>query len=265
MSVRFRLVLLAAIAAALLPAQTFQGQISGLIHDQSGAVVPAVQLAVTDVNSGAKYTAVSNEAGVYRFPALPPSQYRVSATLPGFKTFQQGPITIQVNQNYDLDIVLEPGQVNETVEVTAEALSLETASSTLGQVVTTRSIAALPLNVRDPFALVGLTPGVTFGGNFGNGGGKDVGRNFFKSDFNVGGGRSGSQEILLDGAPNTTPDINRGVINPPVDSVQEFKVQANSYDAEFGRTSGGVVNMVTNAGRNDYHGVAHDFERHSSL
>ena len=86
---------------------------------------------------------------------------------------------------------------------------------------------------------------MTFGGNFGNGGGKDVGRNFFKSDFNVGGGRSGSQEILLDGAPDTTPDINRGVINPPVDSVQEFKVQANSYDAEFGRTSGGVVNMVT--------------------
>ena len=131
--------------------------------------------------------------------------------------------------------------------------------------VTTRSILALPLNIRDPFALVGLTPGVTFGANFGNGGGKDVGRNFFKSDFNVGGGRSGSQEILLDGAPNTTPDINRGIINPPVDSVQEFKVQANSYDAEFGRTSGGVVNMVTKSGSNDYHGVAYDFERHSNL
>src|SRR5205085_1822874 len=116
-----------------------------------------------------------------------------------------------------------------------------------------------------PVRPLGLTPGVTFGANFGNGGGKDVGRNFFKSDFNVGGGRSGSQEILLDGAPNTTPDINRGIINPPVDSVQEFKVQANSYDAEFGRTSGGVINMVTKAGGNSYHGVAYDFERHSNL
>ena len=78
-----------------------------------------------------------------------------------------------MNQNYDLDIILEPGQVTETVLVSADAPPLETASSTLGQVVTTRSILSLPLNIRDPFALVGLTPGVTFGGNFGNGGGKD--------------------------------------------------------------------------------------------
>ena len=86
-----------------------------------------------------------------------------------------------------------------------------------------------------------------------------------KSDFNVGGGRSGSQELLLDGAANTTPDINRGVINPPVDSVQEFKVQANSYDAEFGRTSGGVINVITKSGANEFHGLVYDFERHSYI
>ncbi|HTM48040.1 MAG TPA: carboxypeptidase regulatory-like domain-containing protein [Bryobacteraceae bacterium] len=265
MSVKLRALLIVSIAVATMAAQTFQGQISGLVRDKTGGVIPKVQLTVVDANSGAKFTAVTNESGVYRFPSLPPSQYQVSATLTGFKTFSQGPITIQVNQSYDLDITLEPGQVSETVQVSSEAPPLETASSTLGQVVTTRSILSLPLNIRDPFALVGLTPGVTFGGNFGNGGGKDVGRNFFKSDFNVGGGRSGSQEILLDGAPNTTPDINRGVINPPVDSVQEFKVQVSSYDAEFGRTSGGVINMVTKAGTNSYHGVAYDFERHSNL
>jgi hypothetical protein len=265
MSIVKRVLLGAALSAAAIFAQTFQGQISGVVHDKSGAVVPGVQLAVVDVHTGARYTVSTNDAGVYRFAALPPSEYKVSATLRGFKTFSEGPITIQVNQNYDLDITLEPGEVTETVQVTSEAPPLETASATLGQVVTTRSILSLPLNVRDTFALVGLTPGVTFGPNFGNGGGKDVGRNFFKSDFNVGGGRSGSQEILLDGAPNTTPDINRGIINPPVDSVQEFKVQANSYDAEFGRTSGGVINMVTKAGSNQYHGVAYDFERHSAL
>ena len=253
-------------ATGLLSAQTFQGQISGVVHDQSpGRSCPGVQLTVVDVNSGAKYTAASNDAGVYRFPALPPSQYKITAGLQGFKTFSEGPVTIQVNQNFDLDITLQPGDVTETVQVSAEAPPLETATSTLGQVVTTRSIVALPLNIRDPFALVGLTPGVTFGSNFGKAAAKDVGRNFFKSDFNVGGGRSGSQEILLDGAPNTTPDINRGIINPPVDSVQEFKVQANSYDAEFGRTSGGVINMVTKAGTNLYHGVGYDFERHSIL
>src|SRR5690349_16593018 len=265
MSIVYRILLVAAFIAAALSGQTFQGQISGVVHDKSGAVVPRVQMSAFDVNSGAKSTTQTNEAGLYRFAALPPGQYKLSATLQGFKAFSEGPITIQVNQNYDLDITLEPGEVSETVQVTSEAPPLETASATLGQVVTTRSILALPLNVRDTFALVGLTPGVTFGPNFGNGGGKDVGRNFFKSDFNVGGGRSGSQEILLDGAPNTTPDINRGIINPPVDSVQEFKVQAGSYDAEFGRTSGGVINMVTKAGTNSYHGVAYDFERHSVL
>src|SRR5213594_2593724 len=132
-----RLIAIAAWTAALVSAQTFQGQISGLVHDRTGGVAPGVGLTVTDVNSGAKYTAVSNEAGVYRFPALPPSQYKVSAGLQGFKTFSAGPITIQVNQNYDLDIILEPGQVTETVQVSAEAPPLETASSTLGQVVTT--------------------------------------------------------------------------------------------------------------------------------
>ena len=162
-----------------------------------------------------------------------------------------------------MNILLEPGQVSEKITVAATAAPLETEDATVGQVVTTRSILSLPLNIRDPIALIGLTAGVTFGSNFGNGGGNDVGRNFFKSDFNVGGGRSGSQEILIDGAPNTTGDINRGIINPPVDSVQEFKVQANSYDAQFGRTSGGVLNIVTKAGGNEYHGVAYDFERHS--
>ncbi len=158
---------------------------------------------------------------------------------------------------------MQPGQTTEQVTVSAAPPPLDTASATVGQVVTTRSIENLPLNVRDPLALVGLTPGVTFGGNFGNGGGTDVGRGFYKSDFNIGGGRSGFQEVLIDGAPDTTGDRGLSVVQPPVDSVQEFKVQANSYDAQFGRTSGGVVNLVTKAGTNDLHGVAYGFERHS--
>ena len=260
----FRYAILTFLSAALLPAQSFQARISGEVKDRSGAIVPRCQVTAVNVNSGVKYNAVSNEAGVYHMVAMQPDKYKITAVLQGFKTFEQT-ATLQVNQVLDLDITLDAGQVTEKVTVTSEAPPLETASATLGQVVTTRSILALPLNIRDPFALVGLTPGVTFGANFGNGGGNDVGRNFFKSDFNVGGGRSGSQEILLDGAANTTPDINRGIINPPVDSVQEFKVQANSYDAEFGRTSGGVINMVTKGGTNEFHGVAYDFERHSNL
>ncbi|MGI8992500.1 MAG: TonB-dependent receptor domain-containing protein [Bryobacteraceae bacterium] len=253
------------IVAIRAPAQTFQAQVTGVARDSSGAIVPGVNVTALEVKSGTKFSAVSNDAGVYRFAALPPSEYKISAALRGFKTFEQGPVALQVNQSLELNITLEPGNISERVIVSATTPALETADASVGQVVTTRSILALPLNIRDPIALVGLTPGVTFGANFGNGGGSDVGRNFFKSDFNVGGGRSGSQEILLDGAPNTTGDINRGVIDPPVDSVQEFKVQANSYDAQFGRTSGGVLNIVTKAGGNEYHGAAYDFERHSVL
>src|ERR1035438_2257797 len=217
---------------AWLPSQPFQAYVTAVVRDQSNAIIPNAQVVAVEIASGTRYTAVTNEAGLYRFPALPPAQYNFSAARQGFKTFEQGPITLQVQQTLELNIELQPGQISEKITVAATTAPLETEDATVGQVVTTRSILSLPLNIRDPIALIGLTAGVTFGSNFGNGGGNDVGRNFFKSDFNVGGGRSGSQEILIDGAPNTTGDINRGIINPPVDSVQEFKVQANSRSEE---------------------------------
>jgi hypothetical protein len=250
---------------APLCAQVFNGQLTGTVTDASGAVVPGARLTATNLGSQTATSTTANAEGVYRFPNLQPAEYSLRCTATGFKTFEQKSITIQVNQVLEVNVKLETGQTSEEVTVSAAPPALDTESSTLGQIVTTRSIINLPLNVRDPLALLGLTPGVIFGPNFGNGGGQNVGRNFFKSDFNVGGGRSGSQEILLDGAPDTTPDINRGVIDPPVDSVQEFKVQANSFDAQFGRTSGGVVNIISKPGTNHYHGVFYDFERHSIL
>jgi hypothetical protein len=256
---------LAISAAGSLCAQVFNAQLTGTVNDASGAVVPGAKLTATNLATQTSSTALANAEGVYRFPNLQPAEYSLRCTSTGFKTFEQKSITLQVNQVLEVNVKLETGQTSEEVTVSAAPPALETESSTLGQIVTTRSIVNLPLNVRDPLALLGLTPGVVFGPNFGNGGGQNVGRNFFKSDFNVGGGRSGSQEILLDGAPDTTPDINRGVIDPPVDSVQEFKVQANSFDAQFGRTSGGVVNIVSKPGTNQYHGVLYDFERHSVL
>jgi hypothetical protein len=245
--------------------QAFEAQVTGVVKDQSGAVVPGAQLTAFNLATRTSYSATANDQGIYRFLTLPPAEYRISCTVAGFKRFEQGPVTLQVAQVLQLNISLEPGQMSEQITITAAAPPLETQTATLGQVVTTRSIQNLPLNIRDPLALVALTPGVVLGPNFGNGGGQDVGRNFFKSDFNVGGGRSGSQEILMDGAPDTTPDVNRGVINPPVDSVQEFKVQAQSFDAQFGRTSGGVINVITKSGTDEYHGGAYDFERHSIL
>jgi len=266
---RFRyhlaVLLLVVATAALLVGQNYQAQLTGQVKDASGSLVPNAKVVVTNIATGVSSSTESNSDGIYRLPALQPAQYKVAVSLTGFKTFQQGPITLQVNDVITLDINLQVGDASEVVQVSAAAEMLQTASATVGQVVTTRSIESLPLNVRDPLALVGLSSGVTFGSNFGNGGGQELGRNFFKSDFNVGGGRSGSQELLLDGAANTTPDVNRGIINPPVDSVQEFKVQSNSYDAEFGRTSGGIINVITKSGANDLHGLLYDFERHSVI
>ncbi len=259
------LALTGCISTAPLLVQTFEAQITGIVKDQSGSVVPAANLTATNIAIGVASTTTSNDAGVYRFDGLKPGQYRVVCQVSGFKQFEEGPITLQVNQVYSLNVLLQPGTPTERVTVSAAPAALETESATLSQVVTTRSIQNLPLNIRDPFALVALTPGVQLGSNFGAGGGKDVGRNYFKSDFYVGGSRSGSQEILIDGAPDTTADANKGVIDPPIDTVQEFAVQASSYDAQFGRTSGAVMNVVTKSGTNDIHGVAYDFERHSVL
>jgi hypothetical protein len=228
-------------------------------------VIANARIVVTNVATGVSYSTQSNNQGIYLLPALPPAEYRLTASSTGFKTYEQGPIRLQVNDVVEIQISLQVGDAAEKIEISAAAELLQTTTATVGQVVNTRAIENLPLNVRDPLALVGLTAGVTFGGNFGNGGGQELGRNFFKSDFNVGGGRSGTQELLLDGAANTTPDINRGVINPPVDSVQEFKVQSNSYDAEFGRTTGGIVNVITKSGANEFHGLGYDFERHSFI
>ncbi len=248
-----------------LSAQTFEAQITGVVRDTSGGLIPGAHLVATNIAAGTTFNVVTDSNGIYRFVALTPTAYKITCVFKGFKTVEQGPITLQVNQVLELDLTLSPGETSERVNVTAQAPPLETQSGTLGQVVTTRSIENLPLNVRDPMALIALTPGVVLGSNFGANASSSVARNFFKSDFYVGGGRSGSQEILLDGAPDTTPDINRGIINPPVDSVQEFKVQVNTYDASFGRTSGGIINIITKAGANDFHGVAYEFERHSIL
>jgi hypothetical protein len=254
--------------ALLIPtaaiAQNFQAQITGVVRDPTGSVVPEAQITAANNETGASYQTRSNGDGNYSLPALLPGTYKVTCSHPGFKRLDRAAITVEVSQELRLDFQLEPGNVSEEITVTAAAPELEESTATVGQIVTTREIDNLPLNVRDTFALIGLTPGVVFGASFGNAGtSPDVGRNFFKSDFYAGGGRSGSQEILIDGAPDTTPDVGRGLINPPPDSVREFKVQLSIYDAQFGRSSGGTLNMVTKSGTNELHGVLYDYDRHS--
>ena len=254
-----------ALSAVTAFAQANQGALIGIVHDASGAAIPGAKVIVRNKATGSTANATSDDAGRFRVNSLLPAAYEVQISRDGFSTLTQSNVVINVDQVLDISPTLKAGAVSETVQVNTTPTPLDTSSATLGDTVPARSIEGLPLNVRDPFALVGLTPGVQFGGNFGNGGGTDVGRGFYRDDFDIGGGRSGFQEILLDGAPNTTGDRNLNIIDPPVDSVGEFKVQANSYDAQYGRTSGGVVNVITKTGTNAFHGVAYDFERHSNV
>ncbi len=253
---------LGAVSAA---GQANQGALTGTVHDASGAAIPGAKVTVRNKATSAMVETTTDATGHYRVNSLVPSAYVVLFSHEGFQSETESNVVINVDQVLEVGPELKTGSVNETVQVDTTPTPLDTTSATLGDTVPARSIEGLPLNVRDPFALVGLTPGVQFGGNFGNGGGTDVGRGFYRDDFDIGGGRSGFQEILLDGTPNTTGDRNLNIIDPPVDSVQEFKVQANSYDAQYGRTSGAVVNVVTKSGTNQFHGVAYDFERHSNL
>lgn len=246
-------------------AQSFTAQISGRVIDESGGVVPGAEVTATHLATGVARTVVSNDQGIYRLLNLQPGRYRIEAELVGFKKFVQEPITLQVNDHLALEIRLQVGEVSEVITVTGEPPLLETETASFGSVVNERTIQELPLNVRDSLALIVLTPGVITAEGFGTGGGTDVGRNWFKSDFNVGGGQMRGQEILLDGAPSTSSDRSFATYIPPVDSTQEFKVQANSFSAEFGRTTGGVLNIVTKSGTNEFHGTAYEFHRNSVL
>lgn len=239
-------------------------QVTGRIADASDSVVPGATVTVVSETTGLLRTGVSNAEGYYAVTSLPPGTYRVTAELIGFSSVTRRGLTLVAEQNARLDFVLTVGAVAEQVTVTAAAL-LDSQSGTLGTIVTERSIRELPLNVRDPMGLVTLTPGVVTGGQFGNSGGLNVGRSFFKSDFKVGGARLDAQDILLDGASNTTGDRTFMAYIPPVDATQEFKVVTNAFSAEYGRTTGGVVTIVTKGGANNLSGTAYEFHRNSAL
>src|SRR5712691_8370641 len=248
--------------AADLLAQS--AQVSGRVADASESRVPGATVTALNEATGLRRASTSNGEGYYAIPALPPGPYRLTAELSGFATSIRRGLVLVADQSVRVDFVLGVGGVADEVTVTADAL-LESQSATVGTIVTERSIRELPLDVREPMGLVVLTPGVVTGGLFGNTGSLDVGRGFFKADFKVGGGRPDSQDILLDGASNITGDRTFLAYIPSVDATQEFKVETNAFSAEYGRTTGGVVTIVTRAGSNKLTGTAYEFLRDSAL
>jgi hypothetical protein len=230
------------------------GSIAGNVKDPTGAVVPGVKITVTNIATNAQLSSISNERGEFQFLQLPPANYSVVVENPGFKKTVLNALVL-IDQITHVDVVLQVGEVLQSVEVEAVSPILETDKTTLSSVVESNTIANMPLNARQYLDLALVTPGVLPSAAGAQGGG-----------FNVSGARSQSNVFLLDGVSNIDTQVNSALGNFRItDAVQEFAVQTSVPTAEFGRGTGGQVSIVTKSGSNEFHGSVFEFLRNDAL
>jgi hypothetical protein len=260
------LLLLAACTAFLSApamAQTASGSIVGTVTDATGSSVPGVNISITSNRTGDHRTTQSREDGAYEFLNLAPDHYRVEIGKEGFKSVRREDIELQVSANVRIDAALELGNVSQTVEVTGQTPILQTETSSLGTVVDARKVLEMPLNGRNVMNLVTLVPGVVAQGSSMN---NPTGQNIFAfGNFQIGGAPAGQNSTMFDGATLNPYGNFLVALIPTQDSTQEFKVETNAPGPEFGRFSGGVVNMVSKSGSNGFHGTAYEFLRNKAL
>ncbi len=257
-----KLLILAALVATCAIAQTNSGTIQGVVRDAQDAVIPGASVTVTNIANGVAKTIPANGSGEYTAPFLVPGTYSVSAVAAGFKRANQEGIVVRVSDRLVIDVRLDIGTQSETVTVQATTPVLETASVTLGQVIDTRQVLDLPLNGRDALSLASLAPGV-IPPEVSPGGAAQLGNTV----PGVNGANFATSTVTIDGGINSSPrgTTHLNVYSPNVDSVAEFKVQTNSMSAEFGRTNGGSISVVTKSGTNTLHGTAYWFLRNRAF
>ena len=243
-------------------AQEFRAVLTGQVTDPSGAVIKNVAITAVNVESGTKYTAQTTDKGVYYIPYVLPGNYTVTAKADGFKTSVQGKVVLLVSQTFNQNFKLEVGSVAQQVVVSAAPAELETSSGSGGTVIDQRELQNVPLNGGQSYMLIGTTPGsqfttTGFGPGVGNSGtrGWDV-----TNSYTIGGGIVGNNQFTLNGT-NITSQTSYGnhsagewTVSPNIDSIQEVNVMTSTYDARYGRTSGGTVNLVTKSGGDHFHG-----------
>ncbi len=249
--------------ALSLYGQSTYGTVDGTVMDPSGAAVAGAEVTLTNTGTQEKHTQATSGTGAYQFVNVIPGSYRLDITKPGFKHFARTNVVVQVQQDTHIDANLTVGQVSESVEVTAETPLLQAETSSLGQVVEERKADELPLNGRNIFNLITVSPAtVAQGGS----GGSPVGQNPFSwGNYQVGGSFANQGAEYLDGQPLNIGYINLPIIIPTQDSIGEYKVQTNNQGAEWGKFSGGIVNLSTKSGTNNWHGSVYEYFRNKVL
>jgi hypothetical protein len=243
-------------------AQVDQGTITGVVQDNTGAVIPGAQVKLTDTDTGLVLQAKANGDGIYVFSPIKIGNYSVSATEPGFETTSQENLRLDIQERLNVVLTLKPGGASETVTVTTAPPLLQSQEGSVGQVISTQSINDTPLNGRNWVYIAQLTAGVTspLGGTRGSGTG----------DFIANGQSAEQNDFVLDGVDNNSniPDFMNGASylqRPPPDALAEFKIQTSSYSAEFGHSAGAVVNASIKSGTNQIHGDLWEYLRNTAL
>src|SRR5262245_10481140 len=234
-------------------------QISGAVKDQSGAVLPGVEITATQTDTGVARTTVSNETGSYVLPSLTTGPYKVEASLPGFRTFVQTGIVLQVNANTVINPTLEVGQVSEQVEVQANAAQVETRSAGVSQVIETQRILDLPLNGRNVTDLI-TTSGAAVQTGTSPGFGMRTGVN-----ISVAGGIGDGVQYALDGAGHINPFDGTSMPLPFPDALQEFRISTSTQDPSNGGRGAATMSAVTKSGTNQIHGNLFEFVRNNAF
>ena len=257
--------LLVAIFAASALAQAVSGTILGSVTDPSGAAVTGAKITLSQKATGVSRTITSDAGGEYIVPSLPIGLYNITVEMAGFSKLAVNDIQLGVDQKARIDLALKVGQATETIQIEGTVPLIQTDSSDLSGTINESQIKNLPLNGRDFVQLTRTLPGVLRGipGANIDGAGSLAWR--ASASFSANGMRTRDNNFLLDGVDNNETWLNSVVIFPSIDALAEFKVQTSTYSAEFGRSSGGVVNIQIKSGQNDFHGNAFEFLRNDAL
>jgi hypothetical protein len=254
----FRLILsILVLCTTNIWAQSTTGSIYGTVVDPTGAIIPQATVTATNTATAAVSTRTTDPSGNYTFPTLDPGSYKITVKMPGFQTQTQQGITLSANQNIHVGVTLAVGSTDTTVTVDAGTTLVDTREAQLAETIDQKQIQELPLVNRDPYDLVQLVPGVTSytpDTQIGSRGG---------TTFSVSGLPSSTVSYYLDGTLDTAYYLNGGNILPNPDALQEFRLLTSNFDAEFGRSPGGALNVITRSGTNIFHGMVYDYLRNN--